>query len=110
MKKRRRSAWSFFAGLAFVLAAACVLVCDSYVRAVRAQETRGNSVLTEHAEAFASFEARVKEYVSMRERVEDTLPKLPTNATPEQIEAHKTAFQDAVRAERAGAKRGDLFT
>jgi hypothetical protein len=58
----------------------------------------------------AAFDKRVKNYVALRERVEGKLPKLSTDATPEQIEAHKKAFQDAVRAARAGARPGQLFT
>ena len=58
----------------------------------------------------ATFEKRVRKYVELRERVEGRLPKLPKEATPEQIEAHKNLFQERVRAARAGARRGDLFT
>ncbi|HEX8191242.1 MAG TPA: hypothetical protein VF586_22970 [Pyrinomonadaceae bacterium] len=67
------------------------------------------TVAPKHKEAFAAFEARVKEYVAMREAIEGKMPKLPKGATPEQIEAHKTAFQEAVRAARAAAKPGDIF-
>jgi hypothetical protein len=87
-----------------------VPVSVSYGRAARAgQEGPKVSVAPKHAQAFAAFEARVKEYVALRERVEESLPKLSKDATPEQIEAHKTAFRDAVRATRSGAKQGDLF-
>ncbi|HEX8139181.1 MAG TPA: hypothetical protein VF544_16580 [Pyrinomonadaceae bacterium] len=58
----------------------------------------------------ATFEARVKEYVKLRESLEGKLPKLSQDATPEQIEKHKTTFQEIVRAARSGAKRGDIFT
>jgi hypothetical protein len=58
----------------------------------------------------AKFEGRVTEYARLRERLEDKLPKLPKDSTPEQIKAHKTAFQEMVRAARAGAKQGDLLT
>lgn len=58
----------------------------------------------------ADFENRVKEYSSLRERVEGQLPKLPKKATPEQIEVHKTALLKAVQAARAGAKQGEIFT
>lgn len=56
------------------------------------------------------FEDRAREYSLLRERLEDELPKLPKEATPEQIEAHKKAFRERVRAERADAKAGQLFT
>ena len=58
----------------------------------------------------AAFEARVREYVKMREDLEDKMPKLSKEATPEQIEAHKAAFQTVVRNARAGARPGQFFT
>ena len=60
-------------------------------------------------QTIAAFEKRVKEYVKLRERLEGKMPKLSKDATPEQIEAHKTAFQARVRAARAGAKPGQMF-
>jgi hypothetical protein len=109
MKAKRRSLRVCYLGIAVALAASCVPVRVSYGRAPRAQGPQV-SVAPKHAQAFAAFEARVKEYVSLREGIEGKLPKLSKDATPEQIEAHKDAFQDAVRAARAGAKQGDLFT
>jgi hypothetical protein len=67
------------------------------------------TVAPKHKEAFAAFEARVKEYVSMREQLEGKLPKLSKDSTPEQIEAHKAALQKAVQGARVSAKPGDLF-
>ena len=58
----------------------------------------------------AAFEGRVKHYSTLREGIEATLPKLPKDATPAQITAHKAAFQDLVRQARADAKQGDIFT
>src|SRR5688572_16147127 len=58
----------------------------------------------------ASFEKRVKEYVKVREQIEEKLPKLSKDSTPEQIQAHETAFLAAVRAANVGAKPGDIFT
>jgi ABC-type transporter MlaC component len=58
----------------------------------------------------AAFEARVKEYVDLREGIEDKMEKLPKDATPEQIESHKAAFQGLVRQARAGALPGQFFT
>jgi hypothetical protein len=66
-------------------------------------------VSPEDKQAIADFEKRVKEYVAMREELEGKMPKLAAKSTPEQIQAHKTAFEEKVRAARAGAKFGDLF-
>jgi hypothetical protein len=57
-----------------------------------------------------TFEKRAKQYVKLREGLEEKLPKLSQEAKPEEIETHKKQFQDRVRAARAGAKHGDLFT
>ncbi|MDQ3802740.1 MAG: hypothetical protein M3416_02660 [Acidobacteriota bacterium] len=61
-------------------------------------------------EVASAFEKRVKEYADLRERLEEKLPKLPKDATPEQIATHKKSFQEMVRAARSGAKHGDVFT
>lgn len=61
-------------------------------------------------ELVAAFEKRVREYVKLRESVEEKMPKLSKDATPEQIEAHKTTLQERVRTARSGAKSGQMFT
>jgi hypothetical protein len=57
-----------------------------------------------------TFEGRAKAYVKLRNRIKSKLPKLSKDSTPEQIAAHKKAFEDAVRLARVGAKPGDIFT
>ena len=57
-----------------------------------------------------AFEKRVKDYVKLREGIEEKMPKLSTEAKPEEIEVHKKTLQDSVRAARVGAKHGDIFT
>jgi hypothetical protein len=57
-----------------------------------------------------AFEKRVKDYVKLRENIEAKMPKLSTEAKPEEIEIHKKQLQESVRAARAGAKHGDIFT
>ena len=56
------------------------------------------------------FDARVKEYVALHKKLEDSLPKLPKDATPEQIDSHQRALERLVRQARAGAKPGSIFT
>jgi hypothetical protein len=60
--------------------------------------------------AVAAFEARVKAYAKMREDIEDKMPKLSKDSTPEQIETHEKEFERRVRAARANAKPGQMFT
>jgi hypothetical protein len=64
----------------------------------------------EHKRAIAAFEERVKEYVKLREDLDSKAPKVSKDATPEEIKAHQSAFTEAVRTARAGAKRGAIFT
>ena len=61
-------------------------------------------------QAVRLFERRVNDYVKQRNRIKERLPKLSKDSTPEQIQAFKTNFVEALRAARQGAKRGDLFT
>ena len=65
----------------------------------------GNNKLVAEA-----FEKRAKEYVQLRERLEEQMPKLSQEAKPEEIEKHKKQFQERVRAARVNAKHGDVFT
>lgn len=64
----------------------------------------------EKPKTVAAFEDRVKEYVKLREKIEEAMPNLSKEAKPEEIEAHKKAFQEKVRAARVGAKQGEVFT
>jgi hypothetical protein len=58
----------------------------------------------------ATFEKRVKEYLKLRSDIKSKLPtKLSKDSTPEQIHAYMTSFEDAVRAARTNAKRGEIF-
>jgi hypothetical protein len=69
-----------------------------------------NEVSPQDKQAIVAFEKRVKDYSSLREQIEGKMPKLAAKSTPEQIEAHKVAFTEAVRNARTGAKLGDLFS
>src|SRR5690349_12378963 len=46
------------------------------------------AVSPKHKAAFDAFEARVKEYVALRESIDNKMPKLSKEAKPEEIEAH----------------------
>ena len=53
---------------------------------------------------------RLKEYVDLHLKIERSLPKLPKEATPEQIDKNQRAFEMLLREARATAKPGDIFT
>ena len=69
-----------------------------------------SNISAKDKQVIAAFEKRVKDYVKLREQLEEKMTKLPDKSTPEQIEAHKTAFENTVRTARVGAKQGDVFT
>jgi len=58
----------------------------------------------------ADFRKRVAEYDALQQKLEAMLPKLGTDATPQQIDQHQRALGDLVAMARANAKPGDLFT
>ncbi len=79
-------------------------------RATAQKQDSQASISAKDKQTVATFEKRVKTYVKLREGVEQKMPKLSKDATPEQIEAHKTTLQERVRARRAGSKPGQMFT
>jgi len=72
--------------------------------------TRVNELRPEEQRLISTFADRAKVYVKMRERVEGDMPRLPKDATKEQIQAHHDELLKAVQKERAGAKQGEIFT
>jgi hypothetical protein len=62
------------------------------------------------ARALATMNDRLKEYVDVHQKVEDTLPKLPKEAAPKQIDQNQRMFEQRLRAERKSARQGDIFT
>jgi hypothetical protein len=51
-----------------------------------------------------------KEYLALHSKLEGTLPALPKEATPEQIDKRQRELGTLIRNARKGAKRGALFT
>ena len=62
------------------------------------------------AAALGTMNVRLKEYVDLHVKLERSLPKLPKEATPEQIDKNQRAFETLVREARTTAKPGDIFT
>lgn len=87
-----------------------LLICSALSLCLAASALSARAALQEAPEVARAFEERVKEYVKLREGLEEKMPKLSKDAKPEEIEAHKKSFQEIVRTARAGAKPGDIFT
>lgn len=62
------------------------------------------------AQALATMNDRLKDYVELHKKIEAELPRLPESATPEQIDKNQRMLEQKMRQARASAKQGDLFT
>lgn len=62
------------------------------------------------APALAEFDARVKKYAALRDELNKGAAKQRETEHPEKIAAAQRALAAKIRAERAGAKPGDIFT
>ena len=62
------------------------------------------------ARALATMNDRLGDYIELHRRIEATLPKLPDDATPQQIDRNQRLFEQKLRAARKGARAGDIFT
>ncbi len=110
MKHKIRSAKFSAFGVALIFCLLCAPL------PLHAQETAAQQpdplagLSVKEKEAVVAFQERAKDYSKLREAIEDKMPKLPKESTPEEIDAHKKAFEKRVRAARSDAKPGQLFT
>lgn len=58
----------------------------------------------------AEFTARINAYMDVHTGLENKLPKLSTEATPEEIDKHQRALNALMAEARRGARAGDIFT
>ena len=65
---------------------------------------------TPEAQAVVALKERVAEYVTLHEKLEATLPNLPDQATPEQVDHNQRALGDLIKSARRDAKPGDFFS
>jgi hypothetical protein len=62
------------------------------------------------ARALAAFEAKLKEYAALHQKLEDSLPSLSKDSTPQQIDSHQRALAKLIQQARPRARAGDIFT
>ena len=62
------------------------------------------------AQALSTMNDRVRDYIDLHTKIERTLPALPKDATPQQIDKNQRAFEALMRNARRAAKPGDIFT
>jgi hypothetical protein len=57
----------------------------------------------------AAFETRVKDYMTLHKKLEDALPKLPKEASPQQIDRNQRTLGAQIKAARPNARAGEVF-
>ena len=62
------------------------------------------------APELTEFKKRIEEFAKLHRTLETTLPKLPSEASPEQIDRHQRALATLVSSSRPKARPGDIFT
>ena len=73
-------------------------------------EPRPAPATADDAQALSAFETRLREYHALHDRLEKTLAPLPKEATPQMIEQYQRGLAQLISAQRANARRGDIFT
>jgi len=76
----------------------------------KSESTRKKPGVNPDAQVIVDFNKRITAYVELHKKLEATLPTLPKEATPQQIDVHERALAKLVQAARADAKPGDLFS
>ena len=70
----------------------------------------GKPAVNPDARELVSLQNRIKEYLKLHNKLEATLPSLPKEASPEQIDVHQRALEKLVQEARKNAKPHDVFT
>lgn len=62
------------------------------------------------AATLAEFTRRVDGYVALHKKLEDTLPRLPKQTNPIEIDRHQRALSRLIQDARKDARPGDIFS
>jgi hypothetical protein len=74
------------------------------------QPKPGGPKVNAEALVLQDFKQRIDKYMELHKRLEKETPPLKKVDDPAKIHASQQALATAIRAERAGAKQGDIFT
>ncbi len=97
-----------FASRVMVLAIICGAASMVVVPALTATAV-ATLQAAQDTQTLREFEKRVDEYLALRKKIEDSLPRFPTKATPQQIDVAQQQLSRGIAKARAGAKVGDVF-
>jgi hypothetical protein len=110
MKHKMRSLKFSASGAALIFSLLCAPLPSPAQQTAAPQPDPLAALSVKDRETVVAFQERAKDYSKLRESIEDKMPKLSKESTPEEIEAHKKAFEERVRAARTDAKPGQMFT
>jgi hypothetical protein len=96
-------------GLLAIVVVATLAVWDAAPAAAAQAPEAQSSRVNADAQILLAFGKRVQDYVESHRTLEATLPPLPREATPGQIERHQHALTALIVKARPRAKHGDLF-
>lgn len=88
---------------------AAVLLCVAPFDAAAQRSQKNSNRVNPNAATLAEFVKRVEGYVALHKKLEDSLPKLPQQTDPYQIDKHQRALAALIQDGRKTAKQGDLF-
>jgi hypothetical protein len=92
----------------YTFAAAALLIGLSTAGGDASQATK--PPVNADAATIQDFLKRVDQYVALHKKLEDPLPRLPKQTTPEQIDTHERALGKLIQEARKDAKQGDILT
>jgi hypothetical protein len=98
------------AALAFPLAAAVADTSAAFAQSAASTQSTQAGTVNRDAQIAAQFTARINAYMDMHAGLENTLPKLSKDSTPEEIDKHQRALGRLIAEARRGARPGDIFT
>src|SRR6187402_2865069 len=92
----------------YTFAAAALLIGLSTAGGDASQATK--PPVNADAATIQDFLKRVDQYVALHKKLEDPLPTLPKQTTPEQIDTHERALGKLIQEARKDAEQGDILT
>lgn len=88
------------------IALAVLLSCGLAIATLGGQQPNVNP----DARTLQDFNKRIQAYMDVHERLEKKVPPLKTTEDPAKIKASQQGLAAAIKAERANAKQGEIFT
>ena len=85
-----------------------ILICVTSAAAAAPQKAKPR--VNPNAAVIADFQKRVAAYLAVHNKLEDPLPKLSKQSTPQELDAHQRALAKLIQDARKNAKAGELLT